>query len=85
VAFHPPYILLFSSTWIEIWHVEDGKLVQVMPGKDMLCSWDGRGVVDSLQTNADLEWLNVHAIRNASQSDFGSEALQLVALVPKIR
>lgn len=43
VAWHPPYILLFDSRFIEIRHVETGRLVQIISGNDMRCIWDGRG------------------------------------------
>jgi len=43
VAWHAPYILLFDSRFIEIRHVETGRLVQIISGNDMRCIWDGRG------------------------------------------
>jgi hypothetical protein len=43
IAWHPPYILLFDSRFIEIRHVETGRLVQIISGNDMRCTWDGRG------------------------------------------
>ena len=43
VAWHPPYVLLFDSRFIEIRHVETGRLAQIIPGNDMRCIWDGRG------------------------------------------
>jgi RHO1 GDP-GTP exchange protein 1/2 len=43
VAWHPPYVLLFDSRFIEIRHVETGRLVQIISGNDMRCIWDGRG------------------------------------------
>ncbi|KAI0741870.1 Dbl domain-containing protein [Daedaleopsis nitida] len=44
VAWHPPYVLLFDSRFIEIRHVETGRLAQIIPGHDVRCIWDGRGV-----------------------------------------
>jgi hypothetical protein len=44
VAWHPPYILIFNSRFIEVRHVETGRLCQVIPGRDLRCTWDGRGV-----------------------------------------
>jgi len=44
VAWHPPYILLFDSRFIEIRHVETGRLAQIIPGNDVRCIWDGRGM-----------------------------------------
>ena len=43
VAWHAPYILLFGSRFIEIRHVETGRLVQIILGNDIRCTWDGRG------------------------------------------
>lgn len=43
VAGHPPYILLFDNRFIEVRHVATGRLVQVIPGNDVQCIWDGRG------------------------------------------
>jgi hypothetical protein len=44
VAWHPPYILIFDSRFIEVRHVETGRLCQVIAGHDLRCIWDGRGV-----------------------------------------
>lgn len=49
VAFHQPYILLFDSRFIEVRHVETGRLVQIIPGHDVRCIWDGRGLNSSGQ------------------------------------
>ncbi|KAL5513096.1 TUS1 [Sanghuangporus vaninii] len=43
VAWHPPYVLLFDTRFIEIRHVETGRLAQIIPGNDIRCIWDGRG------------------------------------------
>lgn len=57
VAWHAPYILLFDSRFIEIRHVESGRLVQIIPGNDMRCIWDGRGATNSSMTpNLDGNW-----------------------------
>lgn len=44
VAMHTPYILLFDLRFIEIRHIETGHLVQIIPGTDIRCVWDGRGI-----------------------------------------
>ncbi|KAL0953934.1 hypothetical protein HGRIS_005098 [Hohenbuehelia grisea] len=44
VALHPPYILLFDPRFIEVRHIETGRLAQIIPGNDLRCIWDGRGV-----------------------------------------
>lgn len=43
VAFHPPYVIIFDSRFIEIRHIAQGKLVQIIQGTDVHCTWDGRG------------------------------------------
>ncbi|KAJ7825350.1 CNH domain-containing protein [Mycena olivaceomarginata] len=48
VTLHQPYILLFDSRFIEIRHIETGRLVQIIPGNDIRCLWDGRGVGSSI-------------------------------------
>ena len=44
VACHPPYILLFDTRFIEIRYIDTGRLAQIIPGNDIRCIWDGRGV-----------------------------------------
>ncbi|KAI0270938.1 CNH domain-containing protein [Russula aff. rugulosa BPL654] len=43
VAWHPPYILIFNSRFIEVRHVETGRLRHVIHGNDIRCICDGRG------------------------------------------
>ncbi|KAK7062513.1 Rho guanine nucleotide exchange factor [Paramarasmius palmivorus] len=43
VALHSPYILLFDTRFIEIRHVQTGRLAQIIIGNDVHCIWDGRG------------------------------------------
>ncbi|KAG8878034.1 hypothetical protein FRB97_002821 [Tulasnella sp. 331] len=43
VAFHPPYVVIFDSRFIEIRHIDKGRLVQIIRGIDLRCLWDGRG------------------------------------------
>ncbi|THH16693.1 hypothetical protein EW146_g3989 [Bondarzewia mesenterica] len=43
VAWHPPYVLLFDTRFIEVRHVETGRLCQIIMGNDLRCIWDGRG------------------------------------------
>jgi RHO1 GDP-GTP exchange protein 1/2 len=47
VAWHPPYVLLFDSRFIEIRHVETGRLAQIISGNEMRCIWDGRGTTSN--------------------------------------
>ncbi|KAF7790213.1 hypothetical protein EIP86_001165 [Pleurotus ostreatoroseus] len=48
VAWHPPYILLFDSRFIEVRHVETGRLAQIIQGNDLRCIWDGRGTSNNM-------------------------------------
>ena len=50
VALHHPYILLFDSRFIEVRHVETGHLAQIIPGNDVRCLWDGRGLNTDVAT-----------------------------------
>ncbi|KAN0135922.1 CNH domain containing protein [Lactarius tabidus] len=43
VAWHPPYVLIFDWRFIEVRHIETGRLCQIIPGIDMRCIWDGCG------------------------------------------
>ncbi|KIR59038.1 hypothetical protein I314_05022 [Cryptococcus bacillisporus CA1873] len=43
VAFHPPYLLLISAPFIEIRHIDTGKLLQIYTGSDLRLTWDGSG------------------------------------------
>ncbi|KAL0576451.1 Rho guanine nucleotide exchange factor [Marasmius crinis-equi] len=52
VALHSPYILLFDSCFIEIRHIQTGRLVQIISGNDVRCLWDGRGVNVAATTNS---------------------------------
>ena len=77
VAWHQPYILLFDSRFIEIRHVESGRLAQIIPGNDIRCIWDGRGTkTGTAGTPAGDGWgtdnsvdqeARVHAVMNAPQ------------------
>lgn len=52
VAFHAPYVLLFSWNFIEVRHIHTGKLVQILQGSDVRCVWDGSGIQPDGLTNA---------------------------------
>ncbi|KAE9384850.1 hypothetical protein BT96DRAFT_1007658 [Gymnopus androsaceus JB14] len=81
VALHAPYVLLFDSRFIEVRHLETGHLAQIIPGNDIHCTWDGRGISSlnasspSAQTMSSAdgrdELLNqdaqVHAVMNAPE------------------
>ncbi|KAF5362320.1 hypothetical protein D9756_002193 [Leucocoprinus leucothites] len=67
VALHHPYILLFDTRFIEVRHIETGRLAQIIPGNDIRCIWDGRGVSSNLSlpatTSQDMgQEAQVHAV-----------------------
>lgn len=71
VAMHAPYILLFDSRFIEIRHVETGRLAQIISGTDIRCVWDGRtldgGAAAVPHEDADdrmIQEPRVHAVMN---------------------
>ena len=76
VAWHPPYVLLFDSRFIEIRHVETGRLAQIIPGDDVRCIWDGRGTTTNVPATPGPEgWSEgmsqeprVHGVMNAESS-----------------
>ncbi|THU79489.1 hypothetical protein K435DRAFT_937938 [Dendrothele bispora CBS 962.96] len=44
VAFRDPYILLFDTRFIEVRQIQTGRLIQIIPGENFNCLWDGSGV-----------------------------------------
>ncbi|KAM5537340.1 hypothetical protein V8D89_009070 [Ganoderma adspersum] len=68
-AWHPPYVVLFSPAFIEIRHVESGRLAQVITGHDIRCTWDGRGVVrpEGIDEFADPRTPRIHAVLDDSE------------------
>ncbi|KAF9038574.1 CNH domain-containing protein [Panaeolus papilionaceus] len=75
VAMHSPYVLLFDPRFIEVRHVETGRLIQIIPGSDIRCVWDGRSV-DPSSTFAPpegneenmIQEPRVHAVMNVSDT-----------------
>ena len=97
VAWHPHYVLLFDSRFIEIRHVETGRLAQIIPGNDIRCIWDGRGSnVPPIGTPGPDGWSDggpqearIHAVMQATEqpgSTRGTRAVaqQVFQLVPTI-
>ena len=86
VAFHAPYILLFDSRFIEIRHVETGRLAQIIPGSDVRCIWDGRGVSTSTVSplHEDSQEAQVHVVMNATDSTNGPGTLKNKSIVQHV-
>ncbi|KAJ6568342.1 hypothetical protein DFH09DRAFT_884694, partial [Mycena vulgaris] len=91
VAFHAPYILLFDSRFIEIRNIETGRLAQIIPGGDIRCLWDGRGVRSSTVATPGpgerptVQEARVHAAMNGAdpaQSESGAVVQNVFELIP---
>ncbi|KAF9565910.1 Dbl-like domain-containing protein [Agrocybe pediades] len=74
VAFHSPYILLFDSRFIEIRHIETGRLAQIISGNEMRCIWDGRGISPPITSRVpdpndenDVQEAQVHFVMNSTE------------------
>lgn len=69
VAYHAPYVMIFDSRFIEVRHIETGRLAQIIPGNDIRCIWDGRGVGTNVTQTKDqdpnaVQDAQVHAVMN---------------------
>lgn len=90
VAVHHPYVLLFDSRFIEVRHLETGRLVQIIPGNNMRCIWDGRGTTQSSvndnKRNSLVQEAQVHAVMNVTNSGTRTRAVaqHVVELLPTI-
>ncbi|KAL0567525.1 Rho guanine nucleotide exchange factor [Marasmius crinis-equi] len=92
VALHSPYVLLFDNRFIEIRQLETGTLVQIIPGKDIHCIWDGRGVRTRnhvISTSSHNRRAEVHVTMNSAGGDsyprdILQKIFQFVPTVPSI-
>jgi len=94
VALHAPYILLFSSRFIEIRRIETGHLVQIIPGSELRCLWAERGTPNAppliTGLNVDVSQLpRVHGVMNgpeitpqAGQSPVAQHVFELIPVIP---
>lgn len=69
VAWNPPYILLFNSQFIEIHHMENGYLAQIISGDDIQCTWDGQGTnkpqnMSQSSVEFPMQEIRVHGVMN---------------------
>ena len=92
VAWHPPYILLFDRRFIEIRHVETGRLVQIISGNGIRCIWDGR-VANNSQAISQGLWgeiilreSRIHGVMNTEivLPDKGVTAQHVFGLFPTV-
>ncbi|KAG6879934.1 hypothetical protein C0992_009290 [Termitomyces sp. T32_za158] len=93
VAFHAPYFMIFDTRFIEIRDLATGRLVQIIPGNDLRCIWDGRGVSSSVTATPPgdhiIQEAQVHAVMNAETSPTGASrskavAQRVVELIPTL-
>ncbi|KAH9479317.1 Rho1 guanine nucleotide exchange factor 1 [Psilocybe cubensis] len=91
VAFHSPYILLFDSRFIEIRHVETGRLAQIISGNEVRCTWDGRGVsppvtntVNDLGDDSVIQEAQVHFVMNSTDSTSGPGGMRTRNIVQHV-
>ncbi|KAH8804048.1 CNH domain-containing protein [Flagelloscypha sp. PMI_526] len=77
IAQHSHCLLLFDSRFIEIRSLETGRLIQIIPGTEVHCIWDGRGLGNhvvpkvplgtTLGELSELQDAEVHAVMNATE------------------
>jgi RHO1 GDP-GTP exchange protein 1/2 len=96
VAFHSPHVLIFDTRFIEVRHIETGRLVQIIPGNDVRCIYDGRGVgnhvtATPMKDTGDEQEAQVHAVMNADSGGIGGSrpppkavAQRVVELIPTV-
>ncbi|KAG6829149.1 hypothetical protein H0H92_005554 [Tricholoma furcatifolium] len=91
VALHAPYVMIFDSRFIEIRDVLTGRLVQIIPGNDVRCIWDGRGVSTNITATPAGEHIvqeaQVHAVMNSADTPVGRSkavAQSVLELIPTL-
>lgn len=89
VAFHSPYVLIFDTRFIEVRHVETGRLVQIIPGNDVRCIYDGRGVgnhvtATPMKDTGEEQEAQVHAVMTADGGIGGNRAKAVVQKVVEL-
>ena len=90
-AWHAPYLVLFHEHFVEVRHGDSGKLVHVLYGQDIHCTWDGRGVVqgEGADTFADVKVPRIHAAQlddsGEPETHGGLKRQRVVALMPTER
>lgn len=97
VALYSPYILLFDSRFIEIRHIETGRLAQIISGNDIRCTWDGQEIGSNIsatpvdgQNSDTIQDPQVHVVMtNTELTTMGNNmkavAQNLFELIPTVR
>lgn len=85
--------MIFDTRFIEVRHVETGRLAQIIPGNDVRCIYDGRGVgnhvtATPMKDAGDDQEAQVHAVMNADGGMGGNRpkavAQRVVELIPTV-
>jgi hypothetical protein len=85
VALHHPYVLLFDTQFIEIRHVDTGRLAQIIRGNDVRCLWDRRQLSTcTMSTSKDGQELLVHGVMGAMDPVIQPEARPSGAIVQHV-
>ncbi|KAH8810365.1 hypothetical protein DL96DRAFT_1759947 [Flagelloscypha sp. PMI_526] len=85
VSLHQPCLFVFSPDFLEIRQVEDGKLVQIIFGRNLQCLWDSWSLTEG-QPQDDNIWLKptIHALTNVEHGHLESICQEAFELVPEI-
>ncbi|KAK7062540.1 Rho guanine nucleotide exchange factor [Paramarasmius palmivorus] len=81
VVFHPPHIVLFDTRFMEIRHVQTGRLVQIIGGNDIYWLWDAHETPSSITLGSGASC--VLGVMNASRAEI--ESVQVFGLQPVSR
>ena len=65
VSYHHPYILLFSSGFVEVRHADSGQLEQIIRGNGVRCIWEGNGHQGEEPTTVPPSQLSMVGVTNA--------------------
>ena len=92
VSYHSPHLILFACDFIEIRHIENGRLEQIIRGRDIHCTYDnstydGAGSVFETTTKSSQEAPHelvphIHVVIKDSREELGVSAQRVFELVP---
>ena len=80
-------MLIFDTRFIEVRHVETGRLAQIIPGDAVRCIYDGRyGLAEDITATMDEQEARVHAVMNVYDdiggNRTGAAVQKVVELIP---
>ena len=92
VSYHSPHLILFACDFIEIRHIDNGRLEQIIQARDIHCTYDNYaydGAASALDTttkspqDAPQELApHIHVVIKDSREDLGVSAQRVFELVP---